>query len=234
MFASSFRILSFALSAISWTRYVVIGVAGALSEQEMFEQQQLGGAATATKRDVMELLGCCFMISMRHAATDSAFASTLAQLAKRQLSREKAADVRFVRMVSVCIEELTESELDEFNAGQLLSLPKVYVDKSEGPGAKAQVLQMIDPVWDELQVGAQKMIEKDTLKKVPGKSTESTTTRAAPKATARASDFDNTVVFALLAAAVVVISLGVPMLMVLQSPDDDKNAAPKKKKGKVN
>eukprot|EP00747_Dinoflagellata_sp_TGD_P082306 gnl/TRDRNA2_/TRDRNA2_161649_c0_seq1.p1 gnl/TRDRNA2_/TRDRNA2_161649_c0~~gnl/TRDRNA2_/TRDRNA2_161649_c0_seq1.p1 ORF type:complete len:131 (+),score=29.42 gnl/TRDRNA2_/TRDRNA2_161649_c0_seq1:43-435(+) len=51
------------------------------------------------------------------------------------------------------------AELQQFNAGELLELPQKYVDKSRQAETKALVTGMADPVWEEMQVGATKLLE---------------------------------------------------------------------------
>merc|ERR1712046_141654 len=109
---------------------LLVGRLGALADdgQAAFEQQvNFEGGAAGSTREVMEFLGCCFMITLRRVTSDPSARTGLKQLAAGKLSREEAADLEFCRMVALCIDELSEAELRQFNEGKLLHLPQTYV-----------------------------------------------------------------------------------------------------------
>eukprot|EP00746_Dinoflagellata_sp_MGD_P113013 gnl/MRDRNA2_/MRDRNA2_50035_c0_seq1.p1 gnl/MRDRNA2_/MRDRNA2_50035_c0~~gnl/MRDRNA2_/MRDRNA2_50035_c0_seq1.p1 ORF type:complete len:239 (+),score=60.25 gnl/MRDRNA2_/MRDRNA2_50035_c0_seq1:48-719(+) len=149
----------------------------AMSEQEAFEQELEGSSSSQAGREVMEFLGACFMLTARRVAGKNSFHKSLKLLAAGNLSRKEASEIDFCRTVALCVDELAEAELKQFNEGKLLEIPKQYADKATKPEAKALVLQMADPVWVEMQVGAEKMLtiiakSRDTVPSDAGSASE--------------------------------------------------------------
>jgi hypothetical protein len=129
-------------------------------------EQQLSGLGLssfvnpeqASSPELREFLGSCVMMSLRRAgAQRPATLSALARLADKETTMERAGDFEFVRMVAICVNELTDDELKEIKTGRLTVLPKGLAAKAAEPESKAEVLKIEAPVWAELQVVAAAM-----------------------------------------------------------------------------
>jgi hypothetical protein len=129
-------------------------------------EQQLSGLGLsslvnpepASSPELREFLSSCVMMSLRRAgAQRPATLSALARLADKETTMERAGDFEFVRMVAICVNELTDDDLKEIKTGRLTVLPKGLAAKAAEPESKAEVLKIEAPVWAELQVVAAAM-----------------------------------------------------------------------------
>jgi len=128
-------------------------------------EQQLSGLGLsslvnpeqASSPELREFLGSCVMILRRAGAQRPATLGALARLADKETTMERAGDFEFVRMVAICVNELTDDELKEIKTGKLTVLPKGLAAKAADPESKAEVLKIEVPVWAELQVVAAAM-----------------------------------------------------------------------------
>merc|ERR1712070_548040 len=55
------------------------------------------------------------------------------------------------KMVGACINDLTQQELEQFEEGKLVQLPKAYVEMSKKPEAEEAVINIEDAMWSELK-----------------------------------------------------------------------------------
>jgi len=129
-------------------------------------EQQLSGLGLsslvnpeqASSPELREFLGSCVMMSLRRAgAQRPATLGALSRLADKETTMARAGDFEFVRMVAICVNELTDDELKEIKTGKLTVLPKGLAAKAAEPESKAEVLKIEAPVWAELQVVAAAM-----------------------------------------------------------------------------
>jgi type VI protein secretion system component VasK len=129
-------------------------------------EQQLSGLGLgnlvnpeqASSPELREFLGSCVMMSLKRAgAQRPATLAALARLADKETTMERAGDFEFVRMVAVCVNEMTDDDLREIKSGKLTVLPKGLAAKAADPESKAEVLKIDAPVWAELQVVAAAM-----------------------------------------------------------------------------
>jgi len=123
-----------------------------------------GGGAMAPSPELTEFLTGCVAMSVRRAgAQRPATVSALRRLADDKLSPEEAAKVDLWRMVGACINDLTQQELEQFKSGQLVMLPKAYVEMSKKPEVEESVKSIEATMWSEL-----KTISKALLKELGG------------------------------------------------------------------
>lgn len=110
-----------------------------------------GGSGGEASAELLEFLGGCVMMSLRKAGMRKPQSlAALGALASGKLTQEEGSDLDLVRMVSVCISELTDKELAEFKAGQLQVLPQALAAKAADAGAKDVVLGIEAEVWKQL------------------------------------------------------------------------------------
>mmetsp|Transcript_109389 Transcript_109389/g.214405 ORF Transcript_109389/g.214405 Transcript_109389/m.214405 type:complete len:121 (+) Transcript_109389:2-364(+) len=65
-----------------------------------------------------------------------------------------------MRLVAVCLNDLTEEQLRSHIAGQLMSLPQTMVERSGRPEAGEAVLGIEPELWKELQTVAKAVLEQ--------------------------------------------------------------------------
>jgi len=112
----------------------------------------IDGAEMGSTPELQEFLGGCILMSMKRIGMRRPSAlSGLRQLANSDVKQDEVASNELVRMVAVCINELSDQELQEHKAGKLQQLPKVHVDKAQTEDGKAQVLAIEEAVWKELR-----------------------------------------------------------------------------------
>merc|ERR1740121_2273984 len=83
----------------------------------------------------------------------------LRQLSSGKLKQQDAANIELLRMTAVCINELTDEELQDAKAGaKLTALPKHLVDKAGKPEARDYVAALDAKIWEELQLVAKTLL----------------------------------------------------------------------------
>lgn len=120
----------------------------------------LAGGAGSGSKELQEFLGGCIMMSLRRAgARRPQTLGALRRLAKG-VTQEEGADVELVRMVAVCVNELTDVELGQFRAGQLQILPQHLTAQAAQPSGRDAVLGIEATVWEQLGPVAAAMQEQ--------------------------------------------------------------------------
>lgn len=109
-----------------------------------------GGAGSSP--EMTEFLSACVAMSLRRAGMQRpATLGALRRLVQKKLSPAEAAQQELWKMVAVCVAECKEDEFASFKSGKLKILPKVYVDAAKEPDAEKKVLEIEEPVWDDLR-----------------------------------------------------------------------------------
>lgn len=124
---------------------------GLEKQLEGLDLEGVAGGGGGASPELQEFLGGCIMMSLRKAGMRKPQSlSALGALASGKLTQEEGADIDLVKMVSVCISELTDKELAEFKAGQLTVLPQALATKATEPEAKDIVIGIEAEVWKQL------------------------------------------------------------------------------------
>lgn len=136
------------------------GADPALKERLAGLEKQLGGlgldgltgAAAGSSPELTEFLSACVAMSLRRAGMQRpATLGALRKLVQKKLPPAEAAHHELWKMVAVCVTECKEDEFAGFKSGKLKILPKVYVDAAKEDGAVQKVLEIEEPVWEELR-----------------------------------------------------------------------------------
>lgn len=112
----------------------------------------LTGGGAGSSPELTEFLSACVAMSLRRAGMQRpATLGALRRLVQKKMTPAEAAQQELWKMVAVCVAECKEDEFASFKVGKLKILPKVYVDAAKGPDAEKKVLEIEEPVWEELR-----------------------------------------------------------------------------------
>jgi hypothetical protein len=111
-------------------------------------------------KGMTELMGGCMTMSLKRIGIRPSSIGALRQLAADKLSQKEGSILEMIRMVAVCINELTMDDLKLFKRGKLEKLPKTIVDAAKGSEGEKQVLDFDAQMWESLKVVADAIVKQ--------------------------------------------------------------------------
>lgn len=140
-----------------------------------------GKAASEKDRKAeVQVMTACLSLSLQSAfpTRRSSSLSTLKRMASGKMTKEEASGLPVMRMVAVCIKDLSNDEFKKFTHGKLTSLPDALKAKAALPESKEQVLKLeedIPSIWEEMlatvaapmEIAAQEAADKEPKPPVP-------------------------------------------------------------------
>jgi len=129
--------------------------------KEQISKLNLGGLQGNDGGGIGELVGGCAALAMRRAGMSKpSTMSQMRRIASGKLSQSQAAELELMRMITVCIYEMSTEELQLFKAGKLSILPSGMALKAAEQEAKQQVVDMEADMFSEVQTVAKGLIEQ--------------------------------------------------------------------------
>jgi len=131
-------------------------------------QDSLGGLAEGQTAITNELAtGCLAMSVHRAGARRLSTLEGLRRFASLEIKPEDAKSIELVKLVAVCINEISQADIDDLKAGKAKALPKNLADKAKTEG-EAHVLAFNSADWGMLRRAAKEMSGSLNRKKDDG------------------------------------------------------------------
>jgi len=133
------------------------GLKGSLSSLG-FTMDGVKGSLEGEVQIPKELATACMAMSVHRAgARRLTTLEGLKRMANPDLKPEDAKNVEIIKMVAVCINEITELELEDVKAGKARPLPKVLANKAATAEGETQVLALSAGDWKVIRRAAKEI-----------------------------------------------------------------------------